>query len=103
MGFSTVKAIVGDKLAPRLPDRYLARTGYQSQQADRPVDPDRRDNLWEPVDADQDHGAHGPYAGRARARSPQLWATTHRTKLLAGAAGVASLAATATALLRQGR
>jgi hypothetical protein len=40
-------------------DRYLARTGYQSQLTDQPIAPDRRDNLFEPVPGD--HGAHGPF------------------------------------------
>ena len=32
VGFSAVKAIFGNKLAPRFADWYLARTGYESQQ-----------------------------------------------------------------------
>ena len=100
VGLSTVKAIVGDKLAPRLLDRYLARTGYQSQQADRPVDPNRPDNLWQPVDADQDHGAHGPYADQSRTHSSQLWATMHRNILLAAGAGVVGAVAAGTTWLK---
>ena len=45
------QAIVGNKLAPGLLDRYLARTGYDAQQTDEPEDPDRPDNLWEPAQA----------------------------------------------------
>src|SRR6266536_1622309 len=49
VGFSSVKAIAGNKLAPRLADWYLARTGYKSQQIqDMPVN-SRPDNLYEPV------------------------------------------------------
>src|SRR5205814_5237582 len=33
-GWSTVKAIFGNKLVPSLADHYLARTGYDSQQHD---------------------------------------------------------------------
>ena len=49
VGWPTVKAIVGNKLAPSSADHYLARTGYDSQQYDGREDPNRPDNLWEPV------------------------------------------------------
>jgi NAD(P)-dependent dehydrogenase (short-subunit alcohol dehydrogenase family) len=90
VGLSTVQAIVGDKVAPRLLDHYLARTGYKSQQTDQPVDPDRLNNLWEPVPGD--HGAHGPFDDQARTYSPQLWATKHRGWLALAGAGLASAA-----------
>ena len=57
---------------PGLLDRYLARTGYDSQQYDGAEDPNRPDNLWHPVPGD--HGAHGAFDARARVWSPQLWA-----------------------------
>jgi NAD(P)-dependent dehydrogenase (short-subunit alcohol dehydrogenase family) len=90
---STVATIVGNEIVPSLADRYLARTGYASQQTDEPIDPDRRDNLFEPVPGD--HGAHGRFDARAKPRSAQLWASMHRVKLaLAGLAAVtAALAA----------
>jgi NAD(P)-dependent dehydrogenase (short-subunit alcohol dehydrogenase family) len=34
VGSSTVRAVLGDKVAPGLLDRYLARTGYESQQTE---------------------------------------------------------------------
>jgi NAD(P)-dependent dehydrogenase (short-subunit alcohol dehydrogenase family) len=91
VGGSAVKAIVGQKLAPRLADWYLARSGYGSQQIDgMPVDPQRPDNLFEPV---PDVAAtHGMFDGRAAMRSDQAWATTHRA-LIVGALGAAGLAA----------
>lgn len=84
VGGSTVAAIVGDKIAPRLLDHYLAWTGYESQQTNGPVDPRRPHNLWEPVPGD--HGARGDFDRRARDQSLQLWATTHRGWLAAAAA-----------------
>src|SRR5438270_8967573 len=39
VGFSTVKAIFGNKLVPSFADHYLARNGYDSQQHDGPEDP----------------------------------------------------------------
>lgn len=93
VGWPAVKAIVGNKIAPGFADSYLAQNGYKSQQTDEPRDRDRPDNLWEPVDDTEDHGAHGVFADRARSSSPQLWATEHRGLLVAGAlaAGVLAL------------
>ncbi|HEV8581417.1 MAG TPA: SDR family oxidoreductase [Thermoanaerobaculia bacterium] len=90
VGWPTVKAIVGNKLAPGFADRYLARNGYESQQHDGLADPHRLDNLWEPVPGD--HGAHGGFDDRATERSPQLWATTHRNLLAMAGAGLAGAA-----------
>jgi NAD(P)-dependent dehydrogenase (short-subunit alcohol dehydrogenase family) len=81
VGGSTVEAIVGNKIAPRLLDRYLGRTGYASQQTGEPDDPDRRDNLWTPVDANEDYGAHGAFDARARSSSFQIWADIRRSKI----------------------
>jgi NAD(P)-dependent dehydrogenase (short-subunit alcohol dehydrogenase family) len=89
VGYPTVQAIVGDKLAPGLADEYLARYGYDAQQAGEPVGPDRRDNLWEPLPGD--HGARGSFDRRATASSPQLWASIHRGGLALAAAGLAGL------------
>ena len=36
VGMSTVQAIVGNKIAPGLLDRYLARNGFEAQQTDQP-------------------------------------------------------------------
>ena len=66
VGWPTVKAIVGDKVAPGLLDHYLARHGVERQMTDEPEDPDRPDNLWEPVPGD--HGAHGRFDHLARRR-----------------------------------
>ncbi len=93
VGGSTVVAIVGNKIAPRIGDLYLARTGYASQQTDEPVSPDRPDNLWKPVSGD--HGAHGRFDGRAHSRSVQLWLTMHRGAIALGAGALAMLGALA--------
>ena len=84
VGLPTVEAIVGDKIAPDLLDHYLARTCFDAQQTNEPEDPNRPDNLWEPLDAEKDHGAHGPFDARSHCFSPQLWATTHRNWIAAG-------------------
>ena len=76
IGLPTVKAIVADKIAPGLLDRYLARTGYNSQQYNGAEDPSRPDNLWQPLPGD--HGAHGAFGARASSWSSQLWTSEHR-------------------------
>jgi NAD(P)-dependent dehydrogenase (short-subunit alcohol dehydrogenase family) len=73
---STLEAIWGNRLAPGALDRYLARTGYRAQQTGEPEDPDRADNLWDPIPGD--HAVHGPFDDRAREHSLQLWLTEHR-------------------------
>ena len=95
VGWQTVKAIIADKVAPDLADRYLARNAYEAQQTGEPVAPDRRDNLWEPVPGD--HGARGRFGEHAAETSPQLWATTHRG--LFALAGVGALLGAAAAKL----
>ncbi len=84
VGMPTVAAIGLNKIAPGLLDHYLARTGYDSQQHDGPEDRLRPDNLWEPVDAETDHGAHGSFDSRATFHSPQLWSSIHRSWIAAG-------------------
>jgi short-subunit dehydrogenase len=71
VGWPTVKAIVGNAVAPGFVDRYLARTGYDSQQTDEFLEPGRPDNLFEPVPGRQ--SVHGPFDQRARGHSVQLW------------------------------
>ena len=90
VGYPTVAAIVGDKIAPRFADWYLANAGYDAQQTNQPVEADRRNNLWEPVPGD--HGAHGTFDDRATGVSPQLWVNKNRNWLLMGGAGLVAFA-----------
>src|SRR5438477_725048 len=84
VGMTTVGAIVVNKFVPGLLDQYLARAGYDSQQYDGREDRHRPDNLWEPVDKEKDHGAHGHFDSRAARHSPQLWTSMHRGWVAAG-------------------
>jgi len=88
VGGSTLGTIVANKLAPRLLDRYLARSGFDSQQTQERADANRPANLWHPVAAD--HGAHGDFDSRAKPSSTQWWLTTHRRAVLGAAVAVAS-------------
>jgi hypothetical protein len=84
-----VATIWGNKVIPGILDRYLARTGYSSQQTDQPAG-DGPDNIWDPVPGD--HGAHGRFDDLAKSSSLQLSFTTHR-RLAAGVAATAAAAA----------
>jgi NAD(P)-dependent dehydrogenase (short-subunit alcohol dehydrogenase family) len=95
VGWPAVKAIMGDKVVPRVLDRYLARVGYDAQQTGEPADPNRKDNLWEPADDAEDHGAHGGFDDRAQNGSRQLWAVKNRDALVLAGAALAALAGTA--------
>ncbi len=75
VGRTTVMSILGNKIAPGVLDRYLARTGYGAQQTAEAVDPDRPVNLFHPVAGD--HGAHGSFDSRAQEGSPQVWLDNH--------------------------
>ena len=100
VGYSAVQAILGNKLAPSFADWCLAKTGFSGQQMqNRPVSPDRQDNLYEPV---QNKAAtHGIFDAQAITTSPQLWAATHRP-LVAGVVA-AGIAAASTAAARHAR
>jgi NAD(P)-dependent dehydrogenase (short-subunit alcohol dehydrogenase family) len=102
VGSSTVATLAANAIAPGLLDRYLARTGFQSQETDQPQDPDAPTNLWEPADGSggQDFGAHGVFDRKAHRHDPQLWASHHHRVLGAAAAGGA-VALTALRLRRR--
>jgi short-subunit dehydrogenase len=81
VGLPSVEAIVANKIAPGLLDHYLAHNGYDSQQHDGTENPNRPNNLWQPVAGD--HGAHGAFGARAHNWSPQLWTSEHRGWIVA--------------------
>jgi NAD(P)-dependent dehydrogenase (short-subunit alcohol dehydrogenase family) len=94
VGGPTVRAILANKVAPGLLDRYLARKGIGSQQTPEPDPHDRPHNLWEPADGESgyDHGAHGVFEQQATERSYQLWASQHHGAVGAALVGMAALA-----------
>lgn len=79
VGWPTVEAILGNKIAPGLLDKYLGRTGYSAQQTDEPEDPSKPNDLYEALPGDR--GAHGRFDHRARTFSAQFWASKHRGML----------------------
>jgi short-subunit dehydrogenase len=86
VGLPTVKAIVANKLAPGLFDRYLANKGYSGQLTEEPVPADAPANLF--TTADGDYGAHGRFDDRARAVSWQAVADRHRRAVALGLLGI---------------
>ena len=93
VGVPTVMNIIGEKFAPWILDRYLAKSGWNSQMIDQPLDPDGHDNLFDPIA--EDRGAHGPFDGKAHSWSPQLELAKHRGLALAGIGAAAAGAAAA--------
>lgn len=90
VGGSTVGTMIGDKFAPGLLDRYLARTGFAAQQTDVDRPQHQPANLWDPVDGPQgsDHGAHGRFDDQAKTRSYQTVASRHHGTIAAVLAGL---------------
>ena len=88
VGYPTVEAIVGNKIVPSLGDWYLGRGGYEAQQTDAPVEPNRPNNLYESVPGD--HGAHGTFDARSIDFSAQLLANKNRGLVLLAGIGVAA-------------
>jgi NAD(P)-dependent dehydrogenase (short-subunit alcohol dehydrogenase family) len=97
VGVPAVYTILGNKLAPWLAERYLAKTAVSGQQMDDrpPTAGNLNGNLFEPDPGDP--GAHGRFDDRAHERSVQWFATRHR-RALAAAAGAAAAAAVGGAL-----
>lgn len=103
VGAMTVATILGNRVVPALLDRYLARTGFSSQQTEDPTSPQRRSNLWEPVDrpGGQDFGSHGSFDSESHGHSAQEWLAQHRGLVAAGAFVVGAAAAASRAAARR--
>ncbi len=89
VGLPTALTVLGNRVAPLLLDRFLARTNVSGQQSPEHDPPARLSNTWQPVYGAEVQ-AHGRFDDRAYARSPELWASEHRTLLALGAAGAAA-------------
>jgi NAD(P)-dependent dehydrogenase (short-subunit alcohol dehydrogenase family) len=98
VGGPTVKTIWGNKVAPGLADRYLARNGVSAQLTDEPLNGGRKGNLFAPVPGD--HGMRGRFDDTRR-HSFQLALAKHRRALAgAGLAAAGAAALTAARALR---
>mgnify|MGYP000285908435 FL=1 len=84
LGFSTVKAILGNRIAPGLIDRYLAKAGYSGQLTDDPLPENPPANLFDPVPGN--YAAHGRFDSSSRRRSVEFFTDRHRAGMLGAAA-----------------
>jgi NAD(P)-dependent dehydrogenase (short-subunit alcohol dehydrogenase family) len=78
VGLPTVYTIIGNKLAPWLAERYLAKTAVDGQQTGERFDGTAVANLFEPVDDDHDEGSRGTFDDKSHTRSEQAWLSRHR-------------------------
>ncbi len=99
VGIPTAYTILGERVAPRVVDWYLALTGVKGQQSKQDL-PRWGSNVHEPRDEDQDRGAHGSFDDRSHHRDPVLWMSLHRRALLATGA-LAGAAAAGTSWARR--
>lgn len=102
VGEPTVATVLGNRFGARFLDWYMARTGYDGQQAPEKTEAMLPDNLYAPVPGDQ--GARGIFSDQAHSTSPQVWMISHRRATAAIAAGVgAGAAAVVAAFALRGR
>jgi short subunit dehydrogenase len=103
VGGSTAGTLAANAIAPGVLDRYLARTGFKSQQTEDDRPPDQPANLWEPADGErgEDYGARGIFDEQSTDRSIQLWASQHHGLL--GGVATGALAAGAGVVAQQFR
>jgi short-subunit dehydrogenase len=71
VGWPTVKAILANRIAPGLLDRYLAKAGYSGQLTEEREPADAPANLFEPVPGP--YGAHGRFDARAQNASLEMF------------------------------
>ncbi len=84
VGYPTVQAILANRIAPAMIDKYLATAGYSGQLSDEPLPADAPANLFEPVPGP--YGAHGRFDRRARDGSWEMFTDRHRAAFFAVAA-----------------
>lgn len=86
IGTNSVKAILGNRVAPGLLDRMLADQAWSGQFTNEPISPTRGDNLFTPVEGL--HATRGIFDDRSQSYSLQAMLGRHKWAV---AGGVASL------------
>lgn len=82
VGWPTVQAILGNKIAPGLADHILAgKKGWEGQLSPEPREGNGAGNLFEPVPGP--YGAQGRFGWEAKNTSSEMWTSRHRTALTA--------------------
>jgi short-subunit dehydrogenase len=99
VGFSALKAIIGNMMLPGALDRILATRGYRDQITSQPKPVDAPDNLFTPVSGR--HATRGRLDLQARANVSSFSATTVRSILAMATLVIAASAALGGAVLFQ--
>ncbi|WP_373060365.1 SDR family oxidoreductase, partial [Zunongwangia sp. H14] len=84
VGYSTLKTVLGNQVLPGYLDHYMAENGISGQLTPHDEDPNRQDNLWEPVPGDQ--GTYGGFSDQAQSYSiyDKLYENRKTLGLIAG-------------------
>jgi NAD(P)-dependent dehydrogenase (short-subunit alcohol dehydrogenase family) len=85
IGTPSVKAILGNRIAPGLLDRIMAKRTWSGQFTAERISPTRPDNLFAPVEGL--HDTYGIFSDRSEAFSLQARLARHKWVLAGGAAG----------------
>ena len=86
VGTTSVKAIIGNRVAPGLLDRMMAKQAWNGQFSDERISPTRPDNLFAPVDGL--HATHGIFDDRAESFSLQAILSRHKWAVAGGVATI---------------
>jgi NAD(P)-dependent dehydrogenase (short-subunit alcohol dehydrogenase family) len=84
VGTSTLLTIVGNMIAPEFMDWFLARTAVGGQETRLLVQPERRDNLMEPIT--ELHSLQGQFGAEAKPRAFVYPGRATRAAIVAGGA-----------------
>ncbi len=76
VGYTTVKATLGEKIIPGLLDHHLATAAWDGAMLPDLETSGRPDNFWQPLPGD--HGAHGDFDVNAKRFSLELWLDKRR-------------------------
>jgi len=72
--------VLAGRLFPGLANQYAAIGAWDTQLTSQPIAADRPDNLYQPADAEEDHGAHGIFDDQAGgALDPSFLSSLPRT------------------------
>jgi NAD(P)-dependent dehydrogenase (short-subunit alcohol dehydrogenase family) len=100
VGEPTLGTVLGNRFAAGFLDWWLAKTGYNGQQAPDKIEPMLPTNLYEPVAGDQ--GSTGIFSDKALTITPQVWAINNRGLTVGlGVAALASLGGAIVAVARK--
>ncbi len=100
LGLPTMQLIIGNTVLPGLLDRYLARNAIGGQQTKQLVEPERRDNLDQPVTPL--HRTHGSFSAEASSHAPMVPAEVARVGVVAAGALLFFLVGAAWGAVRRG-